>query len=1053
MVDTASADTLVSGGTTTVTDPVDFAANAGTVTIDNTGTLYFVPNQQGNYSFGNNFVLAGTAGTINLRFQKNDTIYTFHGPVTSDPAATGPQTLAIATGVNNNGDREEVTFVPGIPDVFDASPLSLSVNFSTQSESYSFVNLLGNNTFTGPISLAIGVGTSFGYLTIGGRGIGSAGNTYNVTPGTGTLNGGNYDGDISIGRSTLLSYASTTDQILSGHISGVGSLWKEGSSVLTLSGASTFAGNTTVRGGTLLLDSAGSMSFTVTNSSSNKITGAGTATLNGTFDVDTSAVTAAVASWTLVDVTNRTFGGSFRLTGFDPPVGTEYKKTEGGKIWTFDSSTGVLSLVTKALITSMSYNGLSASIDNENSTINLPVVNGTVFATVAPAFTVSSGSADQTSGAVPSPAFDGVTPVDYVVTDAPFTTTYAVSVTELPLPPGGVGGDLKVWLRADAVNTGDASQVRVSGPDSFIKQWIDVSGNGLHASNTSESQQPRYIADGLNGEPSLRFVEANFSRLFMGDLSAYFGAGVDPTPTAVNSGSGGASINGTYLNLPTRGVAGALVDDADTATSFNGTNEAVEIPYSAALNPPQGDPWTAEIWAKSNISGVLPPFSSGTPGNVPNRQGWVLYFFNSDLSFRAYTNNGANATINGANGLTIPGIISPGTWYHVAVTCDGTDFRIYLNGVEVGTTPTVGPNGTYSAGTTGTSLGSRLGAGNWFNGTLDEAAFYTTTLSQARLQAHYENGINDPTRSQSYDLEIATDSPVAHYKLNEAAGPLSEATIFAVGKVGIGGTDNMYSMFGNRNNDERWLGGNWNEVTPGAFRGGRANFSSEFARVPDSGSHIFAYESSSTAYKFLLNGEMIGTTGGNYNAGGGKNWVVGTNGSGNGADLNGDIAELIIYNRVLTAVEANQVGAYLAKKYGLTTAYVMPDTDYDTWSEGYLPDDVSDPAADFDNDGLTNLQEYAFGLNAILGTSLNPIIEPLDKTTGIFKYNRRATPETAGLTYTVLTSTDLVTWTPDAGATESVTTLDEVETVEVTLSAALLTAQKLFIRVEASPKP
>lgn len=85
--------------------------------------------------------------------------------------------------------------------------------------------------------------------------------------------------------------------------------------------------------------------------------------------------------------------------------------------------------------------------------------------------------------------------------------------------------------------------------------------------------------------------------------------------------------------------------------------------------------------------------------------------------------------------------------------------------------------------------------------------------------------------------------------------------------------------------------------------------------MPSTGSHIFAYESSSAAYKFLLNGNLIGTASGNYNFGSGQTWGIGYNGINNGAILNGDIAEVILYNRALSAGEADQFGAYLATKY------------------------------------------------------------------------------------------------------------------------------------------
>ena len=130
-------------------------------------------------------------------------------------------------------------------------------------------------------------------------------------------------------------------------------------------------------------------------------------------------------------------------------------------------------------------------------------------------------------------------------------------------------------------------------------------------------------------------------------------------------------------------------------------------------------------------------------------------------------------------------------------------------------------------------------------------------------------------------------------------------------------------------------------------------------------------------------------------------------------------------------------------------------SDYDTWAAAYLPEDVSNPAADNDGDGLTNQQEYAFGLNPTLGSSANPITAPLDKTTGMFTYTRRATPLTTGLTYSVLISTDLAIWTEDITATQTVTgTVGDVETVDVTLSGTPpLTDPALFVRIQAAPTP
>jgi len=120
--------------------------------------------------------------------------------------------------------------------------------------------------------------------------------------------------------------------------------------------------------------------------------------------------------------------------------------------------------------------------------------------------------------------------------------------------------------------------------------------------------------------------------------------------------------------------------------------------------------------------------------------------------------------------------------------------------------------------------------------------------------------------------------------------------------------------------------------------------------------------------------------------------------------------------------------------------------DYDTWkSANGVTGGEND---DDDNDGLTNHEEYAFGLDPAAGSSVNPIAVPLDKTTGTFSYTRRLQSKT-GLTYTIWTSTDLEDWAEDTDATEGTPTVNgDVETVPVTLSSPP-TASALFIRVQA----
>jgi hypothetical protein len=123
-------------------------------------------------------------------------------------------------------------------------------------------------------------------------------------------------------------------------------------------------------------------------------------------------------------------------------------------------------------------------------------------------------------------------------------------------------------------------------------------------------------------------------------------------------------------------------------------------------------------------------------------------------------------------------------------------------------------------------------------------------------------------------------------------------------------------------------------------------------------------------------------------------------------------------------------------------------SDFDVWAAaaGATGGMTGDP----DRDGQDNASEYAFGLNPSSGSSLNPIAVPLNKATGKFSYTRR-TQSLTGLTYKVFTSTTLATWVQDTGATVNVSgPVADVETVEITLSAAApLAAPRLFIRVVA----
>jgi hypothetical protein len=172
-----------------------------------------------------------------------------------------------------------------------------------------------------------------------------------------------------------------------------------------------------------------------------------------------------------------------------------------------------------------------------------------------------------------------------------------------------------------------------------------------------------------------------------------------------NSGSLGAAGNATNdLATLTGGalhsIPGAIVGDRDRAAFFDFTTRT-EIPFNAALNPPNTQPFTVEFWVLpvndqvGNGMGVIANRFVRVAG-TDNRQGWVIYQRGADTD-HPNTGPGVGWHFNMYNDLDTGSHLNVrsdvpftfGKWQHVVCVYDpvGGDptnatATIYIDGVQ-----------------------------------------------------------------------------------------------------------------------------------------------------------------------------------------------------------------------------------------------------------------------------------------------------------------------------------------------------------------------------------
>jgi uncharacterized repeat protein (TIGR01451 family) len=193
--------------------------------------------------------------------------------------------------------------------------------------------------------------------------------------------------------------------------------------------------------------------------------------------------------------------------------------------------------------------------------------------------------------------------------------------------------------------------------------------------------------------------------------------------------------NGTYVGTPQ--AAGGMVGGS---LQFDGMSTYVVVPDSDLWAFGTSD-FTLEFWANFDVPAHG---DSGHPGNVflSNDNGpfnvdkWIFALSSTDLEFIT----GETATGSGIFSPVVPFAPEVGRWYHLALTRSGTTYKVYVDGVQVGSTGTnfsviPNPASPLTIGAALESFGSGMGFAGVMSGRLDEVTIYHRQLTDSELLA------------------------------------------------------------------------------------------------------------------------------------------------------------------------------------------------------------------------------------------------------------------------------------------------------------------------------
>ena len=298
------------------------------------------------------------------------------------------------------------------------------------------------------------------------------------------------------------------------------------------------------------------------------------------------------------------------------------------------------------------------------------------------------------------------------------------------------------------------------GSENFTKSYIDNNLNGsafVKVRDMDGDGDLDIVATGQNANDVMVYTNSDSGYVLDISLSGTPNGGetltISPTGLNIYDFAGNAASTSQSHNTVTLNFTNYVID-------FDGTNDYASVANSSDFEP---DDFTVQAWVNLDAFENEDYF-------VYRHKTWFIRLSDSGTKIEGGVRDDNGDWLYPIS-TTTP--TAGGGWYHVVLTFDGTGSsteyaRLYVNGSLEDTESS--SNHDLNSQTVKVSIGAKINASNvvsnYFNGQIDDVAFWSEVLTASEVTALYNSGTPLDASSNSGNY-ISSSGLVAYYKFQQ----------------------------------------------------------------------------------------------------------------------------------------------------------------------------------------------------------------------------------------------------------------------------------------------